>query len=116
MIKQVITIQLIITLTASIVLWLTVGESVSRSYFWSSFSIILPNLLVVFLSLWIKNNQVIFWSGALVNKFISAILLASSIKFLKDPSWIAFVIGIVITVYIPVLVVSMGRKHLKHDM
>lgn len=114
--KQVITIQLIITLSASILLWAIVGESVGRSYFWAGLSIVLPNLFVIFVSFWVRSQQVIFWLGAFVNKFISAILLASSIKYLKDPSWVAFLIGIIVTVYLPVIVMSFGHKYLKHDI
>ena len=114
--KQVITIQLIITLSASILLWAIVGESVGRSYFWAGLSIILPNLFVIFLSFWIRSKQVIFWLGAFVNKFISAILLAGSIKYLKDPNWAAFLIGIVVTVYLPIFVVGFGQKYLKQDI
>lgn len=115
MIKQVITIQLIITLSVSILLWAIVGGSVGRSYFWSGFSIILPSLFVIFLSMWIKNPQAIFWLGAFVNKFVSAILLASSIKYLKDPSWTAFLIGIIVTVYLPMIVAGFGEKYFKTD-
>ncbi len=114
--KQVITIQLIITLSVSILLWAIVGESIGRSYFWSGFSIILPNLFVVFLSFWIRSKQVIFWLGAFVNKFISALLLASSIKYLKDPSWTAFLAGIIVTVYLPMIVGIFGQKYLKTDI
>lgn len=114
--KQVITIQLIITLSVSIILWAAVGESVGRSYFWSGLSITLPNLFVVFLSFWVKSKQVIFWSGAFVNKFISAILLVSSIKYLKDPNWTTFLLGIIVTVYLPMFVVGFGRKYFGPDI
>nr|WP_270049074.1 hypothetical protein [Wohlfahrtiimonas chitiniclastica] len=116
MMKQVITIQLIITLSASIVLWLVLGESVGRSYFWAGLSITLPNVFVVFLSFLIKSKQAIFWLGAFVNKFISALLLAGSVLYLKDPNWVAFLAAIVVTVFLPMVITGFGYKYLKHDM
>lgn len=113
--KQVITIQLIITLSISLVLWLVVEKNVGISYFWAGISIILPSLLLVVLSFIIKQNQAIFWMGAFVNKFISALLIASSVKYLKDPSWVAFLLGIMVTVFLPMVISGIRPQYLQHD-
>lgn len=111
MVRISVLAQVFVTFTLFVVFYLIGWKGFSISYLATSCAVILPNIFcIIALHFFAGFKQMLFWFSAVFNKFISAVLLLLVAILLSRISWSGFIVGLIVSLHVPIVVATLYRK------